>query len=238
MRNITEELEDIYLPTKAIVINVCKADENKVYVEAYDFDHEGKPVNAHPLSTKEMQQLSQSLNASEDLRRDYLDSRTLIPANILYKDNKNAGMMVWYTCPMKVNLLFKPTLKIPSGKCYVPALIWKADADDLWLYAMNTKSRPGPSTQLFKAPFFNVHTDGKVCMGNVDIDFENVNTTGEFMKQWEDYFWNSYFSHLLGDTSPVRGNIVSLWQHQIATGAKFPVDELVPIKLTINDLLK
>lgn len=238
MRNITEELENIYLPKKALVINQCKADENKIYIEAYDFDRHGRPINAHPLSAKEMEQLALSLKSSTDLKQEHLYNKSLLPSNLLYIQKKQPGFAMWFTPPMKVNMLFKEKLSIPNGKAYVPSLIWKADKENLWLYAQPEKSRPTIKTGLCKAPFFNLHESGKVCMGTVDIEIDDSCSLEEFIKCWEHYFWNSYFSHLIETTSPVNTNIVELWQTQIATGQKFPADVLVNIKLTIKDLIK
>lgn len=238
MRNITEELENIYRPKKALVINQCKADENKIYIESYDFDLHGRPINAHPLSAKEMDQLALSLRSSTDLKQEQQFSESLLPSNLLYIQHKQPAFTIWYTPPMKVNMLFKERLGIPNGRAYVPSLIWKADRENLWIYAQPGRSRPTIETGLCKAPFFNLHESGKVCMGTVDIEIDASCPLEEFMNRWEHYFWDSYFSHLIETTSPVNTNIVGLGQRQIATGQKFPTDVLVNIKLTIKDLIK
>ena len=87
------------------------------------------------------------------------------------------------------------------------------------------------------APFFNVYTDGKVCMGNVRINIGQDTRLEDFMAQWENYFWNSYFSHLMADFNPVTENIVQLWQAQVATGRVFPCHLLKPNRYTVKNLL-
>ena len=57
------------------------------------------------------------------------------------------------------------------------------------------------------------------------------------MAQWEGYFWNSYFSHLMNDFNPVTENIVQLWQAQVKTDNPFPVHILKPNNQTLQNLL-
>ena len=64
MKNITSLLSNVYVPKKAIIIyNNFSESGNKVYVESFDIDKNGKPVNAHPLSEKESVSLSKALNS-------------------------------------------------------------------------------------------------------------------------------------------------------------------------------
>lgn len=59
----------------------------------------------------------------------------------------------------------------------------------------------------------------------------------EFITAWEQAYWNSYFSHLIGEVSPVNVNIVQLWQGLGNTGKKFPPEVLNPSGKTIKDLI-
>jgi len=57
------------------------------------------------------------------------------------------------------------------------------------------------------------------------------------MGKWENYFWNSYFSHLMGEFNPVTENIVQLWQAQVATDSPFPAQVLKQTNFTLQNLL-
>ena len=57
-------------------------------------------------------------------------------------------------------------------------------------------------------------------------------------RKWEDYFFNSYFSHLMYGHNPIRGNCVNLWKELIETGNKFPNKELKKSNKTLKNLLK
>jgi len=238
MENITKQFEEIYLPIKALVIYQSSSRENEqVFVEAYDMNKQGKPVNAHPLSMAEVTKLAESLNNGLELRNNYLQSSGLLPDNVIYINPSQNGFAVWYTPEQEVSLLFKDTLGIPSGEAYVPALLWKARKEELEVYALKNKAKPSAKTPLFCAPFFNLHANHKVCMGTVDTGMENILSLEDFISKWEQCFWNSYFSHMIAGVSPVKGNIVQLWQTLVNSHEKFPLDVLITANKTIKDLL-
>lgn len=237
MKNITDKLEAIYLPKKALVIYESSIERDGVYVEAYDMDKRGNPVNAHPLSVQETIALADCLNSAREVRTDYLGCEGLLPDRLLHV-NSYRGCAVWHTPPQRVKLLFTDDLSIPCGTGSVPALLWKADRNRLSLFALTTKGKPKTETALYRAPFFNVYENGEVCMGTVDTDFTDAEDIAEFMQRWERVFWESYFSHLNGDTSPVKGNIVQLWKGLVGTDRIFPNDILIKQGKSIKDILR
>jgi len=237
MENITTIFNETYAPVKALVIHQSQQNAEHVYVEAYDISSNGKPVNAHPLSVKETIALADSLNASSELKNDYLKSKGLLPDKVLYIHPSTHGFAIWYTPAQEVEVLFKESLKIPCGKACVPPLMWKADKNNLQLYAVKTQGKPSIETPLYCAPFFNFYEDGRVCMGTVDIGMDKVNCLEDFMVAWECCYWGSYFSHLIGEVSPVNGNIVQVWQQLVNTQKKFPQDILKAKDKTVKDLI-
>lgn len=237
MENITGIFNETFLPVKALVVYQSQQDEGHVYVEAYDIGSNGKPVNAHPLSLKETIALAESLNTSSELKNNYLKSKGLLPDKALYIHPSAQGFAIWHTPGQEVDLLFKESLQIPCGKAFAPPLIWKADKNGLQLYAVKTDGRPTIKTPLFQAPFFNLYGDGRVCMGTVDVGIDKIDCLEDFMAAWERCFWGSYFSHLIGEISPIEGNIVQLWQQQVNTQRKFPLDVLKVTDKTIKDLI-
>lgn len=238
MENITKQFEEIYLPVKALVIYQSSAREKEqVFVEAYDMNKHGRPVNAHPLSMLEVSKLAESLNTGLELRNNYLKSSGILPDKVLYINPSQNGFAVWYTPEQEVDLLFAEALNIPSGKAFVPPLIWKASKEELEVYAFKSKSKPVAKTSLFRAPFFNLHANHKVCMGTVNTGMENIQSLEDFVSRWEQCYWNSYFSHMIAGISPVKSNIVQLWQKLVDSHEKFPLDILCEANKTIKDLL-
>jgi PRTRC genetic system protein B len=237
MKNVAAAFNNIYLPKKALVVYQSLADENGLYVEAYDMDVNGKRINAHPLSVKETIALAEVLNTCTELSNDFLISKGLLPENVLHV-NAKLGYAVWHTPEQKVNLLFKKELGIACGEAFIPAMVWKARKDSLYVYAMKESKRPTGATKLYFAPFFNIHGDGNVCMGTVNIEIDKHYCLEDFIKAWEDYFFNSYFSHLIGNYSPTKGNIVQLWKGLVGTDRKFPNEVLIKNGKQIKDLLQ
>lgn len=234
MENITKKIEEIYQPFKALVFFQSQTDSDQMYVEAYDMDKKGNPINAHPLSVQETISLATDLSKVQEVRSDYMDCGGLIPEKVLALNQLN-GSVIWYTPTQQVNLLFSPGLNIPNGKTFVPAMVWKADREELKVFALVSDKKPQAETPLYNAPFFNIYPDARVCMGTVATDKTPANDLNEFMLEWEHLFWNSYFSHL-NDRYKVKGNIVQLWQNQIANGTAFPKEVLIKYGKNLKDI--
>lgn len=239
MTNITAALQELYLPSKLLVIYKQAFEENKsIYVESFDLNSKGMPVNAHPLNSAEAVGLAEALYADTSLGSHFLQPETLLPVNLLHIRPGAAGWAVWYTKATKVQLFFSQQLGIPAGKASIPPLLWKATKEELCIYALTSDRRPGLDTPLCHAPFFNLYKNGKVCMGTVDIEIDNDCRLENFMELWQEYFFNSYFSHLLDDYCPVSVNIVTLWKELIGTNKPFPLEVLTVTSLTLKNLLQ
>jgi len=237
MKNITKLFEQVYEPKKILVVYEDNSEENDYLIEAFDVDGKGCPINAHPLSIQEAADLAMSLNAANELNNSFLKPKGLLPENLLYINPDTLGYVVWYSQPRLENLLFIDDLEIPNGKAAIPGLIWKANKTSLSLFAYQEKTKPTLNTPLFHAPFFNVYENGKVCMGTVNIQISAGCHLEEFTKMWERYFFGSYFSHLLMGSSPVKGNIIQLWQGLVNTGKTFPKNMLLKTKQTLKNIL-
>lgn len=244
MENITHLFDDCYMPEKVLLIYRCHRNrensnntEESIYVESYDIGKNGNPINAHPLTIKEMLALSQIFQSCKELKTTYLKSKGLIPANVLQINTQGQGSVCWYTPASETNLLFTPSLGIPSGKANVPAMVWKASREQLSVFAVKSNKKPSASTPFYHAPFFNVHANGNVCMGTVDVDIPGDTCLQDFIKHWEDYFWKSYFSHMMEGFNPVNGNMVLLWKQLVNTGEDFPATALKKTGYTIQNYL-
>ena len=138
---------------------------------------------------------------------------------------------------MQRKLYFSEKLGIQNGKANTPPLLWIASRNSLFVFALASNHRPTERTELYDAPFFNVYENGNVCMGNVDIRIKKTASVEEFTTAWENYFFNSYFSHLMENHNPVLGNCVSLWESLINTEIPFPKEVLKRNKLILKNLL-
>lgn len=236
--DITASFGTLYHPKSALVFYETKGANTDVYVEHFDMDKNGNPINAHPLTEREAKALVKALQTEKDKDNAFLKSNGILPSNILYiNPNKDKGSVLWYTKAQRRQLYFVSGLDIPNGMAYVPPMIWYANKNSLSVFALKSDRRPTEKTPFYFAPFFNIYEDGKVCMGSVNISIKNSASVEEFTKAWEDYFFNSYFSHLLGSNSPIKGNCVTLWKDLIQTGKPFSKEVLKKNNKTLKNLL-
>jgi len=231
------DFENMYLAQKALVLYRHTSNEHDMYIEAFDMDDRGRPVSAHPLSMEETACLAESLAASAELNTRFLQSNGLLPYKVLYMDSGRRGYVLWYTPEQKTVLYFTKSLGIPCGEAWIPAMLWKADKDHLNVFAVKANRRPDEMTTLYHAPFFNIYEEGKVCMGNVDIEMPENCCLQDFIKAWEAYFFDSYFSHLVQGHACVKMNIVQLWQEQVSSGKHFPKEILVKTGKKLKDII-
>ncbi|WP_158991719.1 PRTRC system protein B [Mucilaginibacter sp. L196] len=249
MKNVSREFNQQYVPYKALLMYKCVEEDNhtnqyqndtepQIYVESFDIGKQGKPINAHPLSVKEMLGLSELLQSTQEIKGGYLKSRGIMPNKVLYINPQNNGHAIWYTPPQEVNLFFIDSLTIPSGKAKIPGMVWKATKESIQVFAIKGKAKPTEKTVLCHAPYFNTSNNGTVCMGTVTINIDRNTALEDFMAQWESYFFGSYFSHSIGGHSNSKVNIVQLWQGQAGTGKNFPQEVLVNNGMNLKQLMQ
>lgn len=239
MNNITEDFGTLYFPKSALVFYEAKSINAEMYVEHFDMDENGNPINAHPLTVREANVLAKYLRTDKEKNQAFLKPKGILPTNILHiNPSAENGSVLWFTKAQQRQLYFVNGLEIPNGKATVPPMIWLATKNNLSVFALATNRRPTEKTPLYYAPFFNIYEDGKVCMGTVNIDIKNSASVEEFIRAWEDYFFNSYFSHLLGKHSPIKGNCVNLWKDLIGKDKLFPKEVLKKNHKTLKNLLQ
>lgn len=249
MMNVSEDFNTQYKPFKALLIYRSERDKDRneyasnetentlVYVESYDIGKQGNPINAHPLSKAEMVSLSVLFQSTQELQSNYLKSKGLMPNKVLYLNPQTNGFAVWYTPPQEVSLNFVQGLKIPNAKAKIPSMVWKATKDSLNVYAIKGKVKPTEKSPLYHAPFFNLYETGNVCMGTVNIEIGRFTSLEEFMSKWETYFFNSYFSHTIGNHHKSE-DLVELWQSLAGTGKGFPQEQLIKHHVSFKSLLQ
>jgi PRTRC genetic system protein B len=237
INDITESLGGLYHPKSALVFYESQGTDTDTYVEYFNMDKNGNPVNAHPLTLREAHQLSKALRTEKEAEKAFLRPKGIVPTNILNYNPSEKGKVLWYSTAQEKELFFVKGLGIPDGRAKIPPLLWYADKQGLSLFALHTKSRPKENSILYHAPFFNVHEDGNVCMGTVDVNTKNSASLEEFISAWENYFFNSYFSHLMQGHNPIKGNCVNLWKNLIQSGEAFPFEVLLKNNKTLKNLL-
>lgn len=239
MNDLTNAFGTLYHPQKALLIYGAKQNHNRqYYIEAYDLNSEGQPINAHPLSVGEANALVKALQNAERKKAGMLTLSGLMPKNVLHLKTDHNPYAIWHTPAQAVPLFFKADLGIPSGVCALPALIWKASKKGLAVYALRDDAEITLETPLYHAPFFNIYENGSVCMGNTQISIHKDCGLEDFIRLWQKAFYNSYFSHLMQKHLPVKGNMVQLWKGLSGTGKPFPAKVLLPNKAALKHLIQ
>lgn len=240
MKDITQDFGTLYYPTTALLFYQNDERNKDTYVEYFDMDKNGNPINAHPLTEREAETLAKALitKTQSEKKQDFLRPKGILPTHVLHINPSENGSVLWFTKSMKRQLFFTENLEIPNGIAEVPAMLLSANKRSLKIYALENNLRPSENTPLFFAPFFNVYENGNVCMGTVDVHIQNSTSLEEFIKKWEDYFFNSYFSHLMNEHNPINGNCVNLWKSLINTEKQFPKETLKKVNRTLKNLLQ
>jgi PRTRC genetic system protein B len=216
----------------AALIAYAGEDENRqkdYYLEFRKIGKEGMMEAGKPVSIKFVQSLVESFSV-ESTSVPYGE----IPKGLLYVNTKEEKY-VWHTPPCRKYLYFKNSLNIPNGQYHIPGLVWLVTGESLSLFAYKTK-RLNSETQLYSAPFFNVNPNsGSVCMGNANIKKPEKLTFQMFIKYWEEKFFLSEFSHVLG-SNPTKTNLVLVTMNSTMA---FNNSELLQIrKLKLKNLME
>ena len=141
--------------------------------------------------------------------------------------------LVWYRKPEVRKLFFTKSLEIPDGDMRVPGLVYVASGKQLRVLAFKGSK---PKSVLYLAPFMN--TDAShVCLGNSKVKTPDERTFTNVINYWETMFWQSEFSHILGE-NPCLGNLATITKDCILNGKPFPDNMLKQAKCKLQDLLR
>lgn len=150
-------------------------------------------------------------------------------------------ILTWWTAEQQQAVTYTKELNIPNGKIWTPALLWQFDcaSENLTICALRRSERPTKKTQLYYAPFHNVYgrdqiaEENQVCLGSGGM--KAVKKAAEardfatLMRTVETVFWRTTFSEI-HNVKAADQNLNTLHHHLVTTGARFPLDKLVPIK--------
>ena len=231
MNKITKDITRVMRPAAALIAYICDDDYKRkdYFLEFRKIGKEGTMGAGKPVSIKFVQSLAENFTM-ESSSVPYGE----IPKRLLYA-NTGEEKYVWHTPPCRKYLYFKSGLNIPNGEYAIPGLVWQVKGDSLYLFAYMAK-RLTSGTQLFSAPFFNVDSNnGSVCLGSAKLKLPEKLTFLTFIKHWEEMFFLSEFSHLLG-SNPTKTNLVLVTLNSMQV---FDNAELLAVKkLKLKNLLK
>lgn len=226
MNNLTQYFATELIPEMAIIV-YGECGGNNIYLERRNISNGIMGVGT-PLTEECIKDIADlTLNCSRK------ELHGIIPPNMLYADGrKGYDKFVWFEKPSKKMHYFNRNLEIPNGELFTPSLLYVVQGNQLSLYAFTGDY---PDKELYQAPYFNV-SSSHVCLGNAKLPDVEELTYYNIIKYWEEMFWKSEFSHIL-DTNPVKSNLVILTKELMKTGKPFPETELVPLNLTLKNII-
>lgn len=231
MNNFTKKLTETFNPFAALVAYKSSAD-NSFYLE-YRGIKDGKLQAGRPIRETDIAKLLDNVRRFNKQLANGLHGK--VPSNVLYCDTDvDSVKLIWYRPSEVRQLFFIPDLAIPNGRMKVPGLVYSVKGSSLSVFAFKGKA---PVNVLYRAPFMNVYDDGKICLGNAKVKKPEERTFENVMKYWEDMFWLSEFSHIIG-ANPSKGNLATITKDCIENDKRFPTDALVKTKVKLNDLFK
>lgn len=239
MNHRTNLLTSSYSPQLSIVVYKSES-ENEFFLESHSINEQGQILEGKPLLQETLQGI---VDVFFDERKNTSAIQGIIPDNLLSYTLLPGGnyRMVWFR-PAEIRVIhFAKELKLDTNRCWVPAIVYLAERDDLSVYALKANTRPTENTKLFTAPFHNVADDGDVCLGNSIVKKPAVKTYLSLMKYWEDLFWLSEFTHLNG-SNKTKSDMGKVWKRLLASKTKIKwsdTKELLPYeKNTLQSILK
>lgn len=182
---------------------------------------------AQPLTMGFLRTLAQGLGSR--VRPEILPDSVLV---------RTPEVLLWWTPASRRVMFFRGTdkdLGPVSGKTFPqPALLFRVSGRKLHIRALGTNTRPGATTPLFVAPYFNTQEDGLVCQGSMRSP---EGPFVEAMGGWEEAFFGSEFTHLWGGGRMCRhkGGVAALWK-AVAGKRRFPVGQLADARQTLQAL--
>lgn len=191
-----------------------------------------------PLDRAGLENVVLSLTGSES------SSRQILPERVLFVD---ATTLLWW-CPSAIRPIYfrsgKQELDELTGKDVLhPALLFLAQSQKLFVWALAENERPTSDTPLCIAPYFNIYGTASMCIGNVRLP-ETLAATDANLLAWESAFFETNFTHSNygGPLTALEGGHNALWTRMAdcPTGYNgFPKNYLLPRDpvFTVSDAL-
>lgn len=229
-------------PHSAIIIYKSGGEYNgNYYLETRDITAKkgqyefGAPV---PMSDERMKDIASAYIAKATADMVF---ESIIPEHILYANHRAANtVVIWWRKPQKKVLNFSSLLNIKgSPEVMLPATLYLVHNNSLYVFALMDSNRPGKSTKLYHAPFFNIYEPGNVCLGTAPVGKYKSKTFEGEAERFERGFFMAEQNG--GQAKPCKTDLKVLWNKQIKTKANsFPAkSELIQHKKypTLGELM-
>jgi len=157
----------------------------------------------------------------------------ILPANVLAR---TPDMITWWTQARREVMFFGGTdekSRELNGAIYPhPALVFKVTDRELFVRALEEDERPTEVAPLKIAPYWNVDSAGRVCLGSTRVPDE---VSASSIPGWTSGFFRSQFTHPNGAvrlTTHPHG-FIGLWKSLKNSKRAFPVEFLADANETL-----
>jgi PRTRC genetic system protein B len=222
------DIRKLWRHTKTIKIYSLKGsafNKDDYYAEIAEVQN-GKELSFHGLMPSHIRDVYQDLFEKTN-KEDRIIFKGIIPSNIIYTSQ---NCIIWFNQPQERNLLFDKDYNVKSGKYKIPGLVFILTREESYCFAFKEPVF-NSSNKLYLGPFPNI-TEGSICMGNVDIDFES--TYEDTINKFEVGFFNSIFTH---DAQVTTKSLYAIYREMEKNKSEFPVKYLKSAKEKISNLI-
>jgi PRTRC genetic system protein B len=160
-----------------------------------------------------------------------------MPGNVLLAE---PDVLVWHTPPQRRPIWFKTrdtqfNSDVSGVKVWHPALLFIAQRSSLRVYALATHERPAAETPVYRAPYYNLGTNGVMCAGNTLLP-ETIFPSS--IPKWEDCFFGTNFTHSNCSQEEItfKGAHNLFWR-TMRTASQFCTAALRPAGVTLGELI-
>lgn len=218
-----ETINKKYEPVRLITVYKTRGEySNDYYLESRDIiSHNGKPQFGAPvpLSDQVMKEIGKSYIAKNSVE---MEHDQMIGEHLIHVSNRIGNVvLVWWHPAMRKVLNFDQHLKIKSAEVNIPAMLYLLQNTSLYIFALMDDTRPGLQTKLYQAPFYNIYSDARVCMGSAPISKIRAKTFEQEAERFERAFFMAEQTGGMSE-SHCKTPLGPLWRSLIGTKKIFP----------------
>jgi PRTRC genetic system protein B len=127
-----------------------------------------------------------------------------VPSKLIYM-NPTLNIYVWKVPGGKRDVKMARGAGLKKGWIKYPPMVFAVNGKTLSIFVYRSSIK-----KIYPAPFFNVYDDGAVCLGTVKLNsVNNAKTYDEYFNAWEHLFFNSKYSHGIGDVMKIMKGLVN-----------------------------
>lgn len=188
------------IPLKGLML-LYQADSENVYVE-WKTVNSNKEVSAGvPLSLDSLESLYTYM-VNRKMGSGQLAG--MISKNMIYM-NPALNVYIWTVPSGKREIKLARGAGLRKGWIKYPPMVFAVNGKSLSIFIYSTSM-----SKLYPAPFYNIYDDGEVCLGTVRLtSVNNAKTYHEYTTAWENLFFNSKYSHGIGDTMKIMKSLIN-----------------------------